>query len=77
MIGAIEDASLIRLEDSSMCSLTTPCSLVFVAATHHADCVRTVSHTPPNLGSTPAFTRTGACTSLLWEVVDRECVGGI
>jgi hypothetical protein len=34
-------------------------------------CVRTVSHTPRNPGSTPAFRGIRACTSLLREVVYR------
>src|SRR2546423_8557071 len=54
-----------------------PYSSLCVAVNRQPFCVRTVSHTPRNAGSTPRFTGTRACTSLLWEVVDRECVGGI
>jgi hypothetical protein len=53
------------------------CAQVCAVGSGKENCVRTVSHTPRNLESTPAFTRTRACTSLLWEVVDRKCVGGI
>src|SRR5437764_11413618 len=47
------------------------------AATHYANCVRTVSHTPGNLGQTSWFTEARGHVSVLREVVDRECVGGI
>src|SRR5262245_45056496 len=40
------------------------------------DLVRTVSHTPRNLGQHGEFTGTRRRASLLREVVDRECVGG-
>ena len=41
------------------------------------NCVRTVSHTPRNPGRIASFTGTLRRTSLLREVVDRNCVGGI
>src|SRR2546430_14065613 len=41
------------------------------------DCVRTVSDTPRNPGSTPWFTGTRRRTWLLGEAVDQECVGVI
>ena len=40
-------------------------------------CVRTVSHTPVKPCQTASFTRRRCGTSLLREVVDRNCVGGI
>ena len=43
----------------------------------NSDCVRTVSHAPRDPGETPSFTGTPGCISMLREVVDRECVGGI
>ena len=55
------------------------CSYVSVSVgpTAHRHCVRTVSHAPRNPGQTPSFTGTLGCISMLREVVDRECVGGI
>ena len=40
-------------------------------------CVRTVSHTPRNPGHTLRFTGKRRRASMLREVVDRKCVGGI
>jgi len=48
-----------------------PCCSTFMRVKQQSICVRTASHTLRNPGSTPSFTGTRACTSLLWEVVDR------
>jgi catechol 2,3-dioxygenase-like lactoylglutathione lyase family enzyme len=50
---------------------------VSVCLSVQRNCVRTVSHAPRNPGSISPVTGTRACTSLLCEVVDRECVGEI
>ena len=40
-------------------------------------CVRTVSHTRGNPGQTPSVTGTPRRVSMLGQIVDRKCVGGI
>ncbi len=53
------------------------CVSVRVGRSCTRDCVRTVSHSPGNPGQTRGFTGTRQRISMLREVVDRNCVGGI
>jgi hypothetical protein len=57
------------------CGSAYQCTSAGISLSVTAFCVRTVSHAPRNPGRTAWFTGQLRCTSLLREVVDRECVG--
>ena len=53
------------------------CAFIRAPRSGEQFCVRTVSHAPRNPGATRSLTGRRRRTSMVREVVDRKCVGGI